>query len=181
MIIEVVSTITDIPSRKHPRIIKKNVNATNNVVADKFISEIQAAKFRGKPVKPIDIDKNAAPSKINAIMHDVRVADMTASLNSFQLNDPDVNASNVAKTTPKAAASVGDAKPPYMDPTTPPIKMATGMRRRDALILSFKKNVSSIARIKSGFIHALTATYPANELINIKPGKIPAINSRAID
>jgi len=112
MMMDVVRTITEIPSRKQPRMIKKIVSAKSNAPTDRFMSEIQAAKLRGKPVNPMETDKKAAPSKINAIMHDVRVADMTASPKSFQLNDPEPQARMVASTTPRAAASVGDASPP---------------------------------------------------------------------
>ena len=103
MMIEVVRTITEMPSRKQPSTMKKIVSTISNVVIDRSIAPIQAARLRGKPVKPIATDKNAAPSKISAIMHDVRVADKTASPNNVQLNEPDSHASNAANTTPNAA------------------------------------------------------------------------------
>ncbi len=45
-----------------------NVSAAKSAVTDKSMSEIHAARLRGSPVKPIETDRNAAPSKISAII-----------------------------------------------------------------------------------------------------------------
>lgn len=60
------------------------------------------------------------------------MADITALPNKRQLNDPENHASSVAKTTPRAAASVGDASPPETDTITLLMNNATRINRREA-------------------------------------------------
>ena len=111
MMIDVVNTTTDIPSKKHPRIIKNTVKAANNCRLDRSKDPIHEAKFLGIPVKPIDTDKKAAPVRMKAIIQDVTVAPIRLSFNMLIERDLFDHASMTEKTTPTAAASVGDAIP----------------------------------------------------------------------
>lgn len=61
------------------------------------------------PVNPIATVRKDAPARMNAIMHEVRVAPMTLSSTVRQVSPPSIAASSSAPTTPSAAASVGVA------------------------------------------------------------------------
>ena len=89
----------------------------------------------GRPVKPIDSDKNAAPIRIKAIMADVLVAPIRLTENVDQLRDPWAADSIKAPTTPTAAASVAVANPKYIDPMTTQTNPITGTRNRLSFII----------------------------------------------
>ena len=99
------------PSKKQPRIIKKTVSATSSSTLVRSNEPIQAAKFRGMPVNPIDTDRKAAPININAIMHEVMVAPSKLSFNMEIESDLFDHARIIENMTPTAAASVGEAIP----------------------------------------------------------------------
>ena len=56
-------------------------------------------------------DRNAAPARMKAIMHDVRVAPIRLSWKVAQVSWPVTRESSSAPATPKAAASVAVAQP----------------------------------------------------------------------
>ena len=60
--------------------------------------------MRGRPVKPIDSDRSAAPARIGATMHEVRVAPMRLSMNVRHVGEPGSAADTIAPTPPKAAS-----------------------------------------------------------------------------
>ncbi len=70
---------------------------------------IRSARLRGRPVKPIDSDRNAAPARISAIIAEVRVAPIRLSVKVDQLREPWEAASSSPPITPNAAASVAVA------------------------------------------------------------------------
>ena len=72
----------------------------------------QPAKWRGMPVKPIAIDRNAAPTRMKLIMHEVRIAPIRLAEKVARVSVPEAAASASAPRTPMVAASVGVATPP---------------------------------------------------------------------
>ena len=63
------------------------------------------------PVKPMAIERKAAPLMMKMIMHDVRVAPITLSEKFFQVSEPNTHDSTSEPRTPMVAASVGVAMP----------------------------------------------------------------------
>ena len=63
------------------------------------------------PVKPMATVRNDAPARMKAIMQDVFVAPMSPSAKVCLLSEPECQDRISARTTPTAAASVGDAIP----------------------------------------------------------------------
>ena len=116
------------------------------MIGDRFILSIHAANARGKPVNPMDSDKNAAPIKISAIMAEVRVAPIKLSRRASHDKERWKAARISAPITPTAAASVAVAQPKYIEPITAKTKQSTGIRKR----LSASMSLSDIDGSGSG-------------------------------
>ena len=63
------------------------------------------------PVKPITTVRNAAPARMKAIMHEVRVAPISPSTKVALVSVPENHDSTSESSTPTDAASVGEAMP----------------------------------------------------------------------
>ncbi len=74
------------------------------------MSAIQAARARGRPVKPMDSDRNAAPARMRATIAEVRVAPIRLSPKVFQVSEPCPAASASEPMTPRAAGFGGGGK-----------------------------------------------------------------------
>jgi hypothetical protein len=101
-----------------------------SVVADRPSEPIHSANSRGSPVKPMASARKAAPARIRAIMHEVRVAPSRLSTKERQVSEPCAAASTSEPTTPMAAASVAVARPTYIEPMTQTMSTRTGIRNR---------------------------------------------------
>ncbi len=106
-----VSTTTEIPSRKQPSTTKNAVSAASSAWGESSNPPIQAARLRGSPVNPMATERNAAAARMKAIMQEVRVALMSAARSFAQPNPPPTSARTRESSTPSAAASVGEATP----------------------------------------------------------------------
>ena len=142
---------------------------------------IHIAKFLGSPVNPIASDKNDEPAKIKAIMQDVLVAPSKDFLKVSKVKLFWKYESIKEPTTPRDAASVAVAIPVYIDPMTAKIKIITGNSFLDLFNFSIKVKFSNDFGIIFLFIEDQIITYSMNIIAIIIPGKIPAINSFAMD
>ena len=112
MITEVVSTITETPSRKQPITMKSSINASSRTVGDSSIAPTDSDSSRGMPVKPIAVDRKVDAARMKQIMVLVRVAASRLSLKPCNVSVRVTSASTSAPITPTAAASVAVAIPP---------------------------------------------------------------------
>ena len=103
-----------------------------------FIAATHSASALGMPVNAMHEDKNAAPPRINKIMHDKRVAPIKLALNDAQLSPPLKRAMTSAPNTPNAAASVAVAQPIAITHTMNTISNKHGIRLRDKYSFSRK-------------------------------------------
>src|SRR5680860_164139 len=110
-ITDVVSTTTEIPSRKHPRRMKNRVSAISNMLGDRPKVLIQAASSLGIPVKPIELVRKWAPTRMKAIIDEVLTVPISPLAKVFQFSEPLFQDRRCANATPMAADSVGDARP----------------------------------------------------------------------
>ena len=83
----IVSTTIEMPSRKHPKIMKNTISTTMSQNCERPMLPIHSASARGKPMYPIDRVRNWAPARINAIMQYKRVAPKMEALNVAQFSD----------------------------------------------------------------------------------------------
>ena len=82
------------------------------------------------PVKAMQEDKNAAPPRMNKIMHDNRVAPIRLSRNDIQFRPPLAAAIANEPSTPNAAASVAVAQPATITHTMNTISNRQGIKLR---------------------------------------------------
>ena len=114
-----------------------------------------AATSCGTCKKAILVDKNAAASKIEAIIHEVLTAPIklsrNTSIDSCLVRTVKTNVAN----TPTAAASDGVAIPEYIDPKTIIIKIVIGIRLINPKAISLNVGLSSKVGARDGLIRHL--------------------------
>ena len=88
------------------------VSANNSMYGDRPRPPTQVARWRGMPVKPMAIDRKAAPTRMKPIMHEVRIAPIRLVTKVARVSVREAAASASAPSTPMVAASVGVATPP---------------------------------------------------------------------
>jgi hypothetical protein len=104
-----VRTIIETPSKKQPKKMYRIARITSNIFGVKSRDSTYPARILGAPVKPIAVDRNAAPTRINVIIQEVRTPPIKLAIKEFHERDFDSHANKRAPITPTVAASVGVA------------------------------------------------------------------------
>ena len=135
---------------------------------------LSSSSTSSSPPKPLNTrENNDAPINIMKTMLVTRVVLRTTSVRFSRLSCFLNAASNMAPTAPMAAASVGVAKPPMMEPSTTTISNSGGTRLSNTSSTRRFECLSAslgIAGMAPGFINAINARYAIYRPTSNKPG-----------